>query len=77
MLLKAENSRRVAKSRSVVWTFKAHFPQGEFVRANFKKVGTDPTFWRRFFSRRFFSLINHIAKICFSLHANKFAYWKI
>jgi hypothetical protein len=72
MLLKTENSRRVAKSRSVLWTFKAHFPQGEFVRANFKKGGTDPTL-----SRRFFSLTNHIAKICFSLHANKFAYWKI
>jgi hypothetical protein len=52
-----------------VWTFKTHFPQGEFVRANFKKVGTDPTFWRRLFS-----LTNHIAKIYFSLHANKFAY---
>ena len=36
--------------------------RGEFVRANNKKVGTDPTF-----SRRIFSLTNHIAKICFSL----------
>jgi hypothetical protein len=35
-----------------------------FVRANSKKVGTDPTF-----SRRIFSLTNHIAKICFSLRA--------
>jgi hypothetical protein len=75
MLLKTENSRRVAKSRSVCMDLrynKAHFSQGEFVRANFKKVGTDPTFLRRFFS-----LTDHIAKICFSLHANKFAYWKI
>jgi hypothetical protein len=34
-----------------------------------KRVGTDPTF-----SRRNFSLTNHIAKskICFSLRANKF-----
>jgi hypothetical protein len=44
------------------------FPPGEFVRANSKKVGTDPTF-----SRRIFSLTNHIAKICFSFRANKFA----
>ena len=36
----------------------AHFPLGEFVRANSRKVGTDPTF-----SRRIFSLTNHIAKI--------------
>jgi hypothetical protein len=50
--------------------FKVHFPLGEIVRANSKKVGTDPTF-----SRRIFSLTNHIAKICFyvSLRANKFA----
>ena len=41
---------------------KARSPLGEFVRANSKKVGTDPTF-----SRRIFSLTNHIAKICFSL----------
>jgi hypothetical protein len=41
---------------------------GEFLRANSKKVGTDPIF-----SRRIFSLINRIAKICFSLRTNKFA----
>jgi hypothetical protein len=41
---------------------KARSPPGEFVRANSKKVGTDPTF-----SQRIFSLTNHIAKICFSL----------
>jgi hypothetical protein len=41
---------------------KAHFPLGEFVCANSKIVGTDPTF-----SQRIFSLTNHIAKICFSL----------
>jgi hypothetical protein len=35
---------------------KARSPLGEFVRANSKKVGTDPTF-----SRRIFSLTNHIA----------------
>jgi hypothetical protein len=51
---------------------KAHFPLREFVRANSKKVGTDPTF-----SRRVFSPTNHIAKICFSLRANKFAKWKM
>jgi hypothetical protein len=60
------------KNATVEISLKTHFPQGEFVRANFKKVGTDPNF-----SRRFFSLTNHIAKICFSLHANKLAYWKI
>jgi hypothetical protein len=47
---------------------KARSPPGEFVRANSKKVGTDPTF-----SRRIISLTNHIAKICFSRRANKFA----
>jgi hypothetical protein len=41
---------------------KARSPLGEFVRANSKRVGTDPTF-----SRRIFSLTNHIAKIFFSL----------
>jgi hypothetical protein len=41
---------------------KARSPLGEFVRADSKEVGTDPTF-----SRRIFSLTNHIAKICFSL----------
>jgi hypothetical protein len=51
------------KNAKLECSLKAHFPQGEFVRANFKKIGTDPTF-----SLRFFSLTNHIAK---------FAYWKI
>jgi hypothetical protein len=41
---------------------------GEFIRANSKKIGSDPTF-----SWRFFSLTNHIANICFSHRANKFA----
>ena len=42
---------------------KACSPLGEYVRANSKKVGTDPPF-----SRRIFSLTNHIAKFYFSLH---------
>jgi hypothetical protein len=42
-----------------------HFPLGEFVCANSKKVGADPTF-----SRRIISLTNHIAKIRFSLREN-------
>jgi hypothetical protein len=37
-------------------------PINTFVRTNSKKVGTDTTF----------SLTNHIAKICFSIRANKF-----
>jgi hypothetical protein len=52
----------------VVWGRTANFPLGEFVRANSKKVGNDPTF-----SRLIFSLTNHIAKIYFSLRAKKFA----
>ena len=49
-----------------------HFPLGEFVCVNSKKLGTDPTF-----SWQIFSLTNRIAKICFSLCANKFALWKM
>jgi hypothetical protein len=46
---------------------KAHFPLGEFIRENSKKVGwTDPTFWRRIFL-----LTNHIAMICFSLRLSR------
>jgi hypothetical protein len=40
---------------------KVRSPLDEFVRANSKKVGTDPTF-----SQQIFSLTNHTAKICFS-----------
>ena len=51
---------------------KAHFPLGEFIRANSKKSRNCPTF-----SRRNFLLTNHISKICFSLRANKFVWWKM
>ena len=50
------------RSEMIGTNFKACSPLGEFVCANSKKVGTDPTFMQRIFS-----LTNHIAKICFSL----------
>jgi hypothetical protein len=44
----------------------AHFPLGEFVCVNSKKVGTDPTF-----SQQIFSLTNHITKIFFRFASRK------